>query len=98
MLEKMQTAENITVIGGGFIGAEFAEQICHLGKNVTLVEMADACLWQAFDKKYTDEIEAALKENGIRVLTSTKVSKILGDKAVTAVELENGVKRSLRIS
>lgn len=90
ILEKLKTAENITVIGGGFIGLEFAEQIRRTGKNVALVEMENACLWQAFDKKYTDEVEAAMKENGIRVLTSTKVSKILGDKAVSAVELASG--------
>ena len=90
ILDKMQTAENITVIGGGFIGVEFAEQISLLGKKVTLIEMADACLWQAFDKTFTDEIEGLLKEKGICVLTGTKVKKMIGETAVTDVELETG--------
>jgi NADPH-dependent 2,4-dienoyl-CoA reductase/sulfur reductase-like enzyme len=90
ILEKLQTVKNVAVIGGGFIGVEFAEQISRLGKNVTLIEMADACLWQAFDKKFTDEIEASMKENGVRVLTCTKVKKMLGEGCVTAVELESG--------
>ncbi len=90
VLEKVQAAENVTVIGGGFIGVEFAEQIRLLGKNVTLVELADACLWQAFDKAFTDEIENLLKDSGIRVLTKTKVKKIIGEKTVEAIELDSG--------
>lgn len=92
IFEKLETAQNVAVIGGGFIGVEFAEQIKVLGKNVTLIEMADSCLWQAFDKKYTDDLESLLKESGINVMTSTKVSKILGESIVEAVELENGQK------
>ena len=92
VLDKLNQAENVAVIGGGFIGVEFAEQIRALGKNVTLIELADACLWQAFDKSYTDEIETLLKENGIKLLTGTKVTKFVGDKAVEAVELESGEK------
>lgn len=90
VLEKVQAAENVAVIGGGFIGVEFAEQIRLLGKKVTLIELADACLWQAFDKKYTDEIEDSLKENGIRLLTNTKVTKINGAEKVESIDLDNG--------
>jgi NADPH-dependent 2,4-dienoyl-CoA reductase/sulfur reductase-like enzyme len=90
ILVKLQECNNVAVIGGGFIGVEFAEQIRMLGKNVTLVEMADACLWQAFDKKYTDELESLMKEKGISVRTSTKVSKIVGTKKVEAIQLDDG--------
>ena len=90
MLAKLQEYNDVVVIGGGFIGVEFAEQIQSLGKNVTLVEMADACLWQAFDKKYTDELESLMKEKGIRVLTSTKVCKIIGTDKVQGIQLEDG--------
>lgn len=90
IFKKLDKSENVVVIGGGFIGVEFAEQIKVLGKNVTLVEMADACLWQAFDKSYTDDIESLLKSKGIELLTSTRVKKILGDKAVESIELDGG--------
>ncbi|WFD10898.1 FAD-dependent oxidoreductase [Tepidibacter hydrothermalis] len=92
ILEKVQNFNNIVVIGGGFIGVEFAEQMKSLNKNVTLVELADACLWQAFDKTFTDEIEGTLKKNGIEIKTKTKVKKILGDDKVQEVELNNGEK------
>jgi NADPH-dependent 2,4-dienoyl-CoA reductase/sulfur reductase-like enzyme len=90
VLAKVESAQNVAVIGGGFIGVEFAEQIRLLGKQVTLIELADSCLWQAFDRTLSEDIEALLKENGIRLLTGTKVSKIIGSTTVEAIELENG--------
>lgn len=90
MLEKIQKVENIIVIGGGFIGVEFAEQLRLLGKNVALIEIADACLSQAFDKEFTDDLEESLKQNGINVKTGCAAKRIIGEKAVQGVELENG--------
>jgi NADPH-dependent 2,4-dienoyl-CoA reductase/sulfur reductase-like enzyme len=90
ILAKLHECENVAVIGGGFIGVEFAEQIQTLGKNVTLVEMADACLWQAFDKKYTDELQSLMNAKGIQVRTSTKVSKIIGSEKVEAIQFDDG--------
>ncbi|NMB41609.1 MAG: FAD-dependent oxidoreductase [Firmicutes bacterium] len=90
IFNKLESAQNVVVIGGGFIGVEFAEQIRELDKEVALIEMADSCLWQAFDKKYTDDIESLLSAKGISVMTNTKVKKITGEKSVRAVEVENG--------
>lgn len=87
---KLESAENVVVIGGGFIGVEFAEQIRLMGKSVTLIEMADACLWQAFDRAYTDDIESLLSGNGIQVMTGTRVKSIVGEKSVQAIELDDG--------
>ena len=89
LLDKVQGAKNVVVVGGGFIGVEFAEQVRLLGKNVTLVELADACLWQAFDKEFTDDLEGLMRENGINVMTGTSVKKIIGTKTVESVELGN---------
>ncbi len=90
ILKRLESAQNVVVIGGGFIGIEFAEQIRALDKNVTLIEAADSCLWQAFDKKYTDDIERLMADNGINVMTGTRVKKMLGEKSVQAVELADG--------
>lgn len=89
LYEKVQSSNNIVIVGGGFIGVEFAEQIKLMGKNVTLVELADAVLWQAFDKFYTDDIEEKLTGNGIIVKTGTKIEKILGDGKVSGVQLDS---------
>lgn len=90
MLMKVKEINNVVVIGGGFIGVEFAEQLNKAGKKVTLVEMADEILWQAFDVEYSKVVEASLIENGVSVLTSTKVKEIKGNKQVEEVLLANG--------
>ena len=54
-----------------------------------MIELADTCLWQAFDKKLTDEIEESMKQNGIRLFTNTKVMKFNGKEKVESIELDN---------
>ncbi|AEF16934.1 CoA-disulfide reductase [Thermoanaerobacterium xylanolyticum LX-11] len=88
--ESINNANDIVVIGGGFIGVEMAEQIKALDKNVTLIEIADKLLWQAFDAEYSDMVEAIIKQKGVVIKTNTKVTKILGETKVEGVELENG--------
>lgn len=90
VLKKLDAAENVSVIGGGFIGVEFAEQIRKLGKNVTLIELADCCLWQAFDREFSDHLEEQLRENGVDIQTGARVSRIAGEGAVESVELADG--------
>lgn len=90
--QKINEANDVVVIGGGFIGVEMAEQIKMLGKNVTIVEVANKLLWQAFDPEYSDMAEKVLKDAGIIIKTNTKVSKILGDKKVQEIEFDNGEK------
>lgn len=90
IFDKVDAAENVAIVGGGFIGVEFAEQIRQLGKNVTLIELADTCVSQAFDKEYAEELEELLREMGIKVLTGTKVSRLNGTEKVESIELGDG--------
>jgi len=90
--QKIDSSQNIVIIGGGFIGVEMADEIRKLGKNVTLVEVAKNCLWQAFDEEYSEIVEKNLKEAGVNVRTKTKVRAIIGPGKVEAVELDNGEK------
>jgi NADH oxidase (H2O2-forming) len=90
LLVKIAPMNDIVVIGGGFIGVEFAEQLKKLGKNITLIEMQDQCLQQAFDAEICTVAEGELKANGIVIKTGVKVSKFSGETNVSAVELSNG--------
>lgn len=90
ILERLKTVQDVVVIGGGFIGVEFAEQLQKNGKNVTLVELAERCLWQAFDDEVCEVVEQDMRSNGITIRTGTKVMRIIGHDQVEAVELESG--------
>ncbi|MFK5883315.1 MAG: FAD-dependent oxidoreductase, partial [Candidatus Izemoplasma sp.] len=69
MHDSLKQVEDVVVIGGGFIGVEFAEQLAIAGKNVTLVEAATKILATAFDDEVCDLSEKLMKENGIDIKT-----------------------------
>ncbi|QZY54498.1 FAD-dependent oxidoreductase [Crassaminicella profunda] len=90
LLAKMSDFQDIVVIGGGFIGVEFAEQMKKSGKNITLVQRGDKCLRRNFDAEFSDEAEKLLIENGINVKTNTQIEEFIGEKCVKEIKLSNG--------
>lgn len=91
VLARMEDARDIVIIGGGFIGMEFADE-CRKNRNVnvTVVEMLDRCLKIAMDDEYCDEAQAALERTGVKILTGERVSSIEGGAKVEAVKLASG--------
>jgi NADPH-dependent 2,4-dienoyl-CoA reductase/sulfur reductase-like enzyme len=91
MLEVIKGARDIVVIGGGFIGVEFADE-CKKNRdcNVTIVEILPHCLQLAFDEEFCLEAENILTERGIKLLCNTRVEAILGDGRVSGVKLASG--------
>jgi len=88
---KLQAAKNVVIIGGGFIGVEFADEINKIGdKKVTIVELAANCLSLSYDPEFCAEMENVLQSRGITVRTSTTVKRIVGDGSVHAVQLNDG--------
>ncbi|PLX32702.1 MAG: pyridine nucleotide-disulfide oxidoreductase, partial [Clostridiales bacterium] len=79
-------------VGGGFIGVEIAEQIKLSGKEVVLVEVAEKCLWTAFDEEFSSEVETLMTDMGIVLRTGRKVMEFVGDGKVEALLLDNGEK------
>ena len=93
-LEKLQRAlqqaHEVVIIGGGFIGAEFADECHKMGAKVTIVELLDHCLYLNCDADYCVELEDRLREVGVRVNTGARVSAIGGKKHVAYVECVDG--------
>lgn len=90
--EKTDSAKDIVIIGGGFIGVEVAEQIAkHKDKNVSLVEIENLCLKAAFSEDIAAEANKVIEDVNINLFSGHKVVEILGDKGkVRAVKLANG--------
>jgi len=63
----------ITVIGGGFIGIEVAENLVEAGRKVSLIEALPQVLNQ-FDYDMVQILHKELIDNGIELIVSDKVS------------------------
>ncbi len=90
MKEKLDSCKKVVVIGAGFIGVEFSDELAKKGHEVTLVEKLPEILSLAFDEELSERIEELLKSRGVKVITGNGISEILGDEKVKAVKLENG--------
>ncbi|MCF7853534.1 MAG: FAD-dependent oxidoreductase [Candidatus Pacebacteria bacterium] len=89
--KQLEAATNVVVIGGGFIGIEFADEINKAtGKNVTVVEIAPHCLSLAYDEEFCVEMEELVRSRGITLRTSSKVKAIKGQDNVEEVALDDG--------
>lgn len=66
--DQLDSVEKVTIVGGGFIGVEVAEQLAHLGKKVTVVEGLERLMANQFDPEYSEKIKGALEEEGIDIV------------------------------
>jgi NADH oxidase (H2O2-forming) len=90
MLDKVNQSKNVVIIGGGFIGAEFADE-CKKNRdnNVTIIEKLPHCLQLAFDDEFCEEAENILAENGVKIITNKSVAAITGGVSAQGVKLSN---------
>src|SRR5699024_5840564 len=59
--------QHITVIGGGFIGVEVADQLTALGKKVTILQGGAHIMQGPFDTEFSEKIEKALSKERIKI-------------------------------
>jgi len=91
LLLKLETVKDVVIIGGGFIGVEFADEFRKRGLNVSIVELLPHCLQLAFDEEYCVMAEEKLRERGVRVITNNKAEEIIGKNGkVEGVRLASG--------
>ena len=87
--EKPKSA---TVIGGGFIGIEMAENLAELGIKVTLAEYANHLL-APFDFDMACIVHSQLESHGIRLMLNTAVTGFEknGDSIITKTAGEHNI-------
>ena len=91
-LETLKEIQDLVIVGGGFIGVEFADECRKNPKlNVSIIEMLPHCLMlSGFDEDFCSGAEGILSQNGVKVLTNERVESFTGDKKVTGVKLASG--------
>jgi len=71
--------KNVVIVGGGYIGAEFAYLIKKRGGlNVTIIELLDHLLEASLDDEFCILAEEELKRNNISCYTKSKVVEFTG--------------------
>jgi len=91
--EAVLKSKKIVIIGGGFIGVEFAEELSNIKDlNVSIIEMLNHCLITNFDEEFAVAAEEKIRDMGVRIYSGRKVKKVGGGKKVEYVELDNGEK------
>lgn len=78
---KNHHSQDITVIGGGFIGIETAENLKMAGYNVTLVE-ATPQIMRPFDYDMVQILHKAIVDHGIDLIVNDKVLKFEKDRVI----------------
>jgi NADPH-dependent 2,4-dienoyl-CoA reductase/sulfur reductase-like enzyme/rhodanese-related sulfurtransferase len=88
ILERIQSKDiqNVVIAGGGYIGLEMAESLVHLGKIVTIVELAPQIL-TLFDEDFAGILQQYLQKKGVKVFTSEGIQALKGKEGrVTHVQ------------
>lgn len=75
ILDLLVVPSHLVIIGGSYIALEFGQLYRRLGSEVTILEGSEQFLSKE-DDDIAAEIKKILEEDGIRVLTGTKVSKV----------------------
>jgi len=72
-IQMVKPTRRAVVVGGGFIGLEMAENLVHIGFDVTLVEMLDQVL-APLDREMANLVEGHLARNGVRLALNDGVA------------------------
>ncbi len=78
LLELREVPESMIVLGGGYIGCEFACMFAALGVKVTVVEMLNDIL-MLLDRDVRAEIKRSMKSLGVEILTGARLEDIKAD-------------------
>jgi len=91
--EAVLESKNIVIIGGGFIGVEFAEELSSIKNlDIAIVEKLEHCLITNFDEEFAIAAEEKLKNKGIKIFTNKIVKEIGGGRKAEYVQLDSGEK------
>lgn len=84
LMKKVETGENVTIIGGGLVGSETALWLQRQGKKVTVVEMTDQICGGPEHTPFANwqMISELLPYEGVNLQLKTKVDHIEGTTVV----------------
>ena len=82
VMELGEVPEHLLILGGGYIGLEFAQMFRRFGSEVTLVQRGKQLLPRE-DKDVADAVTDILREDGVTVLLETGAEAVSSQNGVT---------------
>lgn len=67
VLERLEQAQTISIVGGGYIGVELCDALKDKGKEIHLIESADSLLFRYVGKEISTIIEKKIENAGIHL-------------------------------
>lgn len=77
IMELTELPDRLTIVGGGYIGLEFASMYASFGSSVTVLE-SHAELIAREDRDVAAEVRKVLEKKGVRFMMNAKVLEIVG--------------------
>jgi len=87
---EMQAGRHVLIIGGGYIGLEFAAIAVKSGLKVTLVEAAERILGRVAAAETADYFRALHRAKGVDLREATHVAELSGNPHVKRAYLSDG--------
>jgi pyruvate/2-oxoglutarate dehydrogenase complex dihydrolipoamide dehydrogenase (E3) component len=75
IMELAKVPPHLLVLGGGYVGLEFAQLFRRLGSRVTVIQRAGQLL-SGEDKDIADEVAKILREDGLRIHLNSTVENV----------------------
>jgi pyruvate/2-oxoglutarate dehydrogenase complex dihydrolipoamide dehydrogenase (E3) component len=93
LLDLEVLPEHLIVLGGGYVGVEFAQVFRRFGSRVTIIDRSR--LMSKEDPDVSAAIAEMFKGEGIEVLTDVEVRKVAGRDGGVAVTVDDGETREI---
>jgi 3-phenylpropionate/trans-cinnamate dioxygenase ferredoxin reductase subunit len=87
---RLKPGVRVAIVGAGYIGLECAATFRKLGHDVTVIEMMDRVMNRVVAPEMSSFYQSEHAGHGVSVLTDRRVSALLGDDSVHAVECSDG--------
>jgi pyruvate/2-oxoglutarate dehydrogenase complex dihydrolipoamide dehydrogenase (E3) component len=82
ILELTEIPSHLLILGGGYIGLEFAQMFRRFGSDVTVIQ-SNAQLLSQEDADITSELQRALEAEGIQIYLNTRANRVAYDGRVS---------------
>ncbi|MGC1308553.1 MAG: FAD-dependent oxidoreductase [Phormidesmis sp.] len=93
VFELEALAESFVIVGGGYIGVEFAQVFQYFGREVTLVE-SNPFVLDGFDIDVRKRVKKILEDDGVKVVTDARLKGIEKKDGGFKAVLNNGTTAS----